>query len=91
VYASAGGDAGDGRGPNTGKTRNKYEEPGQGGLTELNPKRVLDFVRALKSTPDEGVPGRELLCFDGILPPEEGKLMSRAIEESCERVDPNEW
>jgi hypothetical protein len=54
-------------------------------------KRVLDFVRTLKSTLDEGVPGRELLCFAGILPPEEGKLMSQAIEESCEQVDPNEW
>jgi hypothetical protein len=54
-------------------------------------KRVLDFVRTLKSTPDEGVPGRELLCFAGILPLAEGKLMIRAIEESCEQVDPNEW
>lgn len=54
-------------------------------------KRVLDFARTLRSTLDQGVPGRELLRFAGILTPGEGKLMNRAIEDACERVDQDEW
>lgn len=54
-------------------------------------KRVLDFARTLRFTLDQGVPGRELLRFGGILQPGEGELMNRAIEDACERVDSDEW
>ncbi len=54
-------------------------------------RQVLDFARALGSSVSEGVPGKELLRFAGILTPEEAELMERAIEEGCERVDLSEW
>ncbi len=63
-------------------------------LDRLSPelqRQVLDFTRALGSSASEGVPGKELLRFAGILTPEEAELMERAIEEGCERVDPGEW
>lgn len=54
-------------------------------------KRVLDFARALRSTFNQGVSGRELLRFAGTLPPGEGELMNQAIEDACERVEQDEW
>ncbi|RKO65747.1 hypothetical protein D7024_01365 [Desulfofundulus salinus] len=54
-------------------------------------KRVLEFARALRFTLNEGTPGRDLLRFAGVISPEEGELMKRAIEDACERVDANEW
>jgi len=63
-------------------------------LDRLSPdlqQQVLDFTRMLGSSASEGVPGKELLRFTGILTPEEAELMERAIEEGCERVDPVEW
>lgn len=63
-------------------------------LDKLTPElqlQVLTFVRKLRLSPAEGVPGKELLRFAGILTPEEAELMERAIEEGCERVDQGEW
>jgi hypothetical protein len=63
-------------------------------LDRLSPelqRQVLDFVRALSPSVPEGVPGKELLRFAGILTPEEAELMEQAIEEGCERVEPGEW
>jgi hypothetical protein len=54
-------------------------------------RRVLDFTRSLVIPLSEGVPGRQLLRFGGILTPEEADLMERTIREGCERVDPGEW
>ncbi|KFD41545.1 hypothetical protein HX99_01060 [Peptococcaceae bacterium SCADC1_2_3] len=54
-------------------------------------KLVLDFARALRSTFNQGVSGRELLRFAGTLPPGEGELMNQAIEDACERVEQDEW
>jgi len=50
--------------------------------------RVLDFVRAL--TP-KGVEGKSLLRFEGSIPADDLQLMSKAIEEGCEKVDISEW
>ncbi len=64
-------------------------------LDRLTPElqlQVLTFVRKLRFSPaDEGVSGKELLRFAGILTLEEAEMMERAIEESCERVDQCEW
>lgn len=60
-------------------------------LDKLTPElqlQVLTFVRKLRLSPAEGVPGKELLRFAGILTPEEAGLMERAIGEGCERVLP---
>jgi hypothetical protein len=50
--------------------------------------RVLDFVKAL--TP-KGVEGKSLLRFEGSIRAYDLQLMSKAIEEGCEKVDISEW
>ena len=50
--------------------------------------RVLDMIKAL--TP-KGVEGRSLLRFEGSISADDLQLMSKAIEEGCEKVDVNEW
>jgi hypothetical protein len=52
-------------------------------------RRVLDFARSLAEELPEGTPGSDLLEFAGILTPEEAREMMQAIEEGCERIDPN--
>ena len=50
--------------------------------------RVLDMIKAL--TP-KGVEGKSLLRFEGSISADDLQLMSKAIEEGCEKVDVNEW
>ncbi len=50
--------------------------------------RVLDFVKSLIPT---GVKGKNLLRFEGAIPADDLQLMSKAIEEGCEKVDTSEW
>ena len=50
--------------------------------------RVLDMIKAL--TP-KGVEGKSLLRFEGSISADDLQLMSKAIEEGCEKVDINEW
>ncbi len=61
-------------------------------------REVIDLVRLLASqssiVPQEkrtGVPGSELLKFAGTLSDEDAAEMLQAIEEGCERVDPDDW
>ncbi|MCE8429104.1 MAG: hypothetical protein J5U19_12035 [Candidatus Methanoperedens sp.] len=54
-------------------------------------RQVLDFAQALVKSYPKGVPGKDLLRFSGIMEPEDIQDMDKAIEESCERVDLNEW
>lgn len=50
--------------------------------------RVLDFVKALIP---KGVEGKSLLRFEGAISVDDLKLISKTIEEGCERIDFNEW
>jgi hypothetical protein len=50
--------------------------------------RVLDFVKALIP---KGVEGKSLLRFEGTISVDDLQLMSKTIEEGCERIDFNEW
>lgn len=50
--------------------------------------RVLDFAKALIP---KGIQGKTLLRFEGAIPAEDLQLMSKAIEEGCEKVDTDEW
>lgn len=50
--------------------------------------RVLDFVKALIP---KGVEGKSLLRFEGAIPADDLQLMSKAIEENCEKADISEW
>ena len=52
--------------------------------------RVLEYAKSL-ARPRRGVPGRDLLKFAGTISPEDLEVMRLAIEEGCERVDPDEW
>jgi hypothetical protein len=58
-------------------------------LSEDQQREVLAFTRALKRP--RGVPARSLLRFAGSIPADDLEKMARAIEEGCERVDPDEW
>jgi hypothetical protein len=53
--------------------------------------RVLEFTRALAQSAPHGLPGRQLLPFEGTISPEEAQRMREAIEQGCERVDTHEW
>jgi len=54
-------------------------------------RRVLDFARALALSQQRGIPGSEILRFAGTLTPQDASEMQHAIEEACERVDPDGW
>ncbi len=62
-----------------------------GRLDYEHQRRVLDFVRALAVTNPKGVPGKQLLSFAGTFPADDLKVMKQAIEDSCEKVNLNEW
>ena len=62
-----------------------------GQLDYEHQRRVLDFARALAVTGPKGVPGKRLLSFAGSIPAEDLQAMEQAIEDSCEKVDLNEW
>lgn len=59
------------------------------GLSEDQQLRVLDFARSLVSP--NGIAGRDLLRFAGAIEKEDLQTMSQAIEEGCEKIDPDEW
>ena len=50
--------------------------------------RLFDIIKALTS---KGVEGKSLLRFEGSISKDDLQLMSKAIEEGCEKVDINEW
>ncbi len=50
--------------------------------------RVLNFTKALIP---RGVEGKSLLRFEGAISGNDLELMSKAIEENCEKVDIGEW
>jgi hypothetical protein len=52
-------------------------------------RKVLDFARGL-GTP-VGTSGRELLRFAGSIDPADLAAISKAIQEGCEKVEPNGW
>lgn len=60
-------------------------------LSEMELSRVLAYVRSVKKSPLRGVPGKEMTKFAGLFPPDVIEEMRLAIEEGCERVDPDGW
>lgn len=63
-------------------------------LDRLDPSQqlqVLHFVRALVLTRHAGVPGKDLLRFAGTIDAQDLAIMTQAIEEGCEKVNPDEW
>jgi hypothetical protein len=58
-------------------------------LDDSRQQQVLDFARRL--TAPAGTPGRDLLHFVGSIDAADLKAMAQAIQEGCEKVDPNAW
>jgi hypothetical protein len=52
-------------------------------------RKVLDYARRL--TMPAGTPGRELMRFVGSIDPADLEAMSHAIQEGCEKIEPNGW
>lgn len=63
-------------------------------LSMLRPDQrlqVLEYARALSEGPRRGVKGESLLRFAGALSREQAEDLARAVEDGCERVDPDAW
>jgi hypothetical protein len=63
-------------------------------LSRLGPaerRQVLEYTRELGEPPRHGTPGAALLRFVGAIPAEDLREMADAIDEGCERVDPERW
>lgn len=54
-------------------------------------EQVLKFVQALHASFRDGIPGRQLLRFAGVISLDDLQLMRYAIETGCEQVELNEW
>ncbi|HAM49427.1 MAG TPA: hypothetical protein DCP92_01525 [Nitrospiraceae bacterium] len=50
--------------------------------------RVVNFATSLIP---KGITGKNLLKFERAIPADKLQLMSKSIEESCEKVDSSEW
>ena len=50
--------------------------------------KVLDFASSLSP---KGIKGKELLKFKSFIPEDDLRQISKAIEETCEKADINEW
>ena len=61
------------------------------GLPRDQQRRVLEFARTLALSAPAGIAGKELLRFGGLIPPDDLRRMSAAIDEGCERIDADEW
>lgn len=51
-------------------------------------RRLLDITKTLIP---KGVEGKVLLRFEGVILADDLELMSKAIEEGCEKVEVSEW
>jgi len=54
-------------------------------------RRVLEFARILAVTGPKGVPGKQFLSFAGAIHADDLNTIKQAIEDNCEKVNPNEW
>jgi len=52
---------------------------------------INNMVRETQPAAPRGVPGRDLLRFAGTIDAESAREMEEAIEDGCERIDPEEW
>ncbi len=52
-------------------------------------QKVLDYARRL--TVPAGTPGRDLMRFVGSIDSADLDAMSHAIQEGCEKIEPNGW
>jgi hypothetical protein len=63
-------------------------------LDQLAPdqqRQVLNFARTLAAAKIPGVAGHALTRFAGTIAKDDLAIISTAIEEGCEQVNPDEW
>jgi hypothetical protein len=63
-------------------------------LEQLSPEmqeRAAQLVHGLVEAAPRGVPGRDLLRFAGVIDAESIREMEEAIEDGCDRIDPEAW
>ena len=60
-------------------------------LTPIQQKQILNSVLSFLGEPIRGTPGKELLKFVGLFPPEDLEEIKRAIEADCGQIDESEW
>ncbi len=60
-------------------------------LTPWQQKQILNSVLSFLGEPVRGTPGKELLKFVGLFPPEDIEQIKQAIEEDCGKIDKSEW
>ncbi|MFI5398356.1 MAG: hypothetical protein ACHQ9S_22695 [Candidatus Binatia bacterium] len=51
----------------------------------------MDFVRALAAKKRQATSGQALSQFAGTIAKEDMALITEAIDEGCEQVNPDEW
>ncbi|MFI5399262.1 MAG: hypothetical protein ACHQ9S_27345 [Candidatus Binatia bacterium] len=60
-------------------------------LPTAQQRQVLDFVRALAAKKRQATSGQALSQFAGTIAKEDLVLITEAIDEGCEQVNPDEW
>ena len=60
-------------------------------LPAAQQRQVLDFVRALAAKKHQAASGQALNRFAGTIAKGDLALIAEAIDEGCERVNPDEW
>ena len=60
-------------------------------LKEDQQLRLLEFARSLADPRGKGEAGRTLLRFAGTIEKDDIVTIGTAIDDGCERINPNEW
>lgn len=60
-------------------------------MSQPCPCQVLKFARILTDSKIRGVSGQQLLHFADVISSDDLRLMRRATEQDCDRIDLNEW
>lgn len=60
-------------------------------LAPAQQRQVLDFARTLAAANLRGVSGKTLARFAGTIPRDDLAMITAAIEQGCEQVNPDEW
>ena len=67
------------------------DDQGVAALPEADQQRLPGLARGSASGTSDGVAGRVLLPFAGSVDRDDVAAMAHAIDEECERVDPDAW
>ena len=60
-------------------------------LPDEKQREVLAYLQNLRASLPQGVPGKQLVQFAGLIETEELAQMQAVIERDCEQVNADEW